>query len=74
MIYRGRVENGVIVMEGSPALPDGTEVRFEPDLPVERRLKSQSIESRPAFGIWKDRQVDGLQYERDIRGEWDRNV
>jgi metal-responsive CopG/Arc/MetJ family transcriptional regulator len=25
-----------------------------------------------AFGIWKSRQVDGLDYENSVRGEWDR--
>lgn len=24
------------------------------------------------FGIWKDRGIDGLEYERAIRAEWDR--
>jgi hypothetical protein len=26
MVYRGRVENGVVRLEGAPALPEGTEV------------------------------------------------
>jgi len=26
----------------------------------------------PAFGLWKDRPVDGLAYERRMRREWDR--
>lgn len=25
------------------------------------------------FGIWKDRGIDGLEYERAIRAEWDRD-
>ena len=25
-----------------------------------------------AFGIWKDRGIDGLEYQRAIRAEWDR--
>ena len=29
MIYRGRVENGMVVFEKGVALPDGTEVRVE---------------------------------------------
>lgn len=24
------------------------------------------------FGIWKDRDIDGLEYQRSIRAEWDR--
>ncbi len=30
MTYRGRVKNGVIVLDDSAALPDGTEVQIEP--------------------------------------------
>jgi hypothetical protein len=74
MIYRGRVENGVIVMEGDPALPDGTTVRIELEHSSESSAPAMSIANRPAFGIWKDRRIDGLQYERDIRAEWDRNA
>jgi hypothetical protein len=35
MTYRGKVHNGVIVIEGAPALPEGTEVKVEtvPALP-----------------------------------------
>ena len=29
MVYRGRVENGVIQLEGSVVLPEGAEVRVE---------------------------------------------
>ena len=34
MVYRGRVENGVIQLEGSMVLPEGTEVRVELAAPV----------------------------------------
>ncbi len=27
---------------------------------------------RAAFGLWKSRKVDGLTYQRRMRGEWDR--
>lgn len=30
MTYRGRVQNGVVVLEGSPPLEDGTVVNVEP--------------------------------------------
>lgn len=30
MVYRGSVKNGVVVLEGSPGLEEGTEVRVEP--------------------------------------------
>jgi hypothetical protein len=29
MTYRGRIQNGVVVLEGSPALEEGTVVRVE---------------------------------------------
>jgi len=31
MTYRGRVKNGVVVLEGSPPLEEGTRVRVETD-------------------------------------------
>ena len=27
---------------------------------------------RSAFGAWKHRKIDGLEYQRKIRSEWDR--
>jgi len=30
MVYLGKIENGVVVVEGSPLLPEGTTVRVEP--------------------------------------------
>ena len=37
MVYRGSVKNGVVILEGSPPLKEGTPVRVEPieaeDLP-----------------------------------------
>jgi hypothetical protein len=34
MIYRGRVENGVIVLDGGVSLPEGTHVQVQPLEPV----------------------------------------
>jgi metal-responsive CopG/Arc/MetJ family transcriptional regulator len=25
-----------------------------------------------AFGLWKDREIDGLEYQKKMRAEWDR--
>jgi hypothetical protein len=25
-----------------------------------------------AYGLWRDRKIDGLKYQRSVRGEWDR--
>ena len=30
MVYRGKVRNGVVVLEDGAGLPDGTDVRVEP--------------------------------------------
>lgn len=30
LVYLGKIENGVVVVEGSPLLPEGTTVRVEP--------------------------------------------
>ena len=47
--YRGKVKDGVIVVDG-PVLPDGTVVRVIPLDDGDVLLGSQ-----PAFGIWRDR-------------------
>jgi len=44
MIYRGTVKNGVIVLEGTPGLQDGTVVRVEPvDLSRAQRGTAEAI-------------------------------
>lgn len=30
-----------------------------------------SLKSHPAFGAWKHRQIDAVEYQRDLRAEWD---
>jgi hypothetical protein len=42
MTYRGRVKNGVVVLEGAPALPEDTVVSVEPveTVPQEQTLGS----------------------------------
>lgn len=32
--------------------------------------KHQSVSLEKAFGLWGDRKVDGLDYERKLRDEW----
>lgn len=29
-----------------------------------------SLDAKAAFGIWKNRKVDGLEYQQQIRNEW----
>ena len=31
----------------------------------------RSEESHAAFGIWRERKIDGLEYQRNLRSEWD---
>ena len=33
------------------------------------RLQPDAV--RPAFGIWRDDAIDGLEYQRQLREEWD---
>ncbi|MGE0601869.1 MAG: CopG family transcriptional regulator [Dehalococcoidia bacterium] len=35
-----------------------------------RRKRRQALKA--AFGSWKDHGIDGLEYQRQIRAEWDR--
>lgn len=39
---------------------------------VEAYTRSNRVSDQHAFGIWRDREVDGLSYEDRVRGEWDR--
>lgn len=32
--------------------------------------KERFSEKDPAFGLWGDRTVDGLEYQRKLRSEW----
>ena len=47
MVYRGRVENGVIQLEGEVVLPEGTEVAIRPLL---QGAKGTRRPSRPSVG------------------------
>jgi hypothetical protein len=38
MTYRGRIEHGVVVLDGSHALPEGTEVEVLPVPPANRAV------------------------------------
>ena len=47
--YRGRVKNGVVVVDG-PVLRDGTIVKI---IPLDDG--DVSLGSQPAFGLWRER-------------------
>ncbi len=34
-------------------------------------LPGRSLGEHPAFGSWRDRKIDALRYQRDLRAEWD---
>ena len=52
MVYRGRVESGVVVFEGEARLPDGVPVEVTP---IETRTPSggESAEDDPIYRIYE---------------------
>ena len=38
---------------------------------VPQSLKRSSLRQHPAFGSWRSRRVDALDYQRLLRSEWD---
>ena len=42
---------------------------------IDQYLAAQPKSSlRDLFGIWSDRNIDGLAYEQELRREWDREL
>lgn len=39
----------------------------------EQKRSDRDAAFEAAFGIWKDRDIDGLEYQERIRAEWDRD-
>jgi hypothetical protein len=35
-------------------------------------VKSRSLKKHPAFGSWKNRKIDSVKYQQDLRAEWDK--
>lgn len=35
--------------------------------------QSPPADAAPAFGLWRERAVDGLTYQRSLRSEWDQD-
>jgi len=33
--------------------------------------KKRSLKEHPAFGSWRGRKIDALQYQQALRAEWD---
>jgi hypothetical protein len=38
---------------------------------VSRSTKGGSLKKHAAFGSWKDRKINALKYQRNLRSEWD---
>lgn len=36
-----------------------------------QRAKPEAITKHPAFGSWKNRKIDAVRYQQDLRAEWD---
>lgn len=39
--------------------------------PATQQSTERSLSRHPAFGSWRGRHVDALQYEQALRAEWD---
>lgn len=39
---------------------------------VPQRVKPDSLKTHAAFGSWKNRKMDAIQYQQDLRDEWGR--
>ena len=39
--------------------------------PVQSAPPRRSLQTHPAFGSWRQRKIDALHYEQDLRAEWD---
>jgi metal-responsive CopG/Arc/MetJ family transcriptional regulator len=39
----------------------------------ERQCLEDEAAFKAAFGMWKDRGIDGVEYQRQLRAEWDRD-
>ena len=40
-------------------------------VPQSRPAASRSLRRHPAFGSWRGRKVNALEYEQKLRAEWD---
>lgn len=40
---------------------------------VAEHLQRHQIDTTRAFGLWRDRRVDGIEYQQRLRREWDQH-
>jgi hypothetical protein len=65
MTYRGHIKNGVAVLEGAVALPDGTPVRVEVD-----RLDADFWAGKSAEQLAREQGVAPCDDPHDLTGDW----
>jgi hypothetical protein len=53
MTHRGRVKNGVVVLDNPEALPEGTEVSVRPVRSAASRAKNRKQKATPGKGLLK---------------------
>ena len=70
MVYRGHVENGVVVLDEAASLPEGAKVRVEPEEPEElERELSLAERLKDVAGILKGLPADfAAQHDHYIHG------
>jgi Arc/MetJ-type ribon-helix-helix transcriptional regulator len=57
------------------AVRRGVELLLDSEEQTDRdRLAERRRALDAAFGMWKDRGVDAVEYQRKLRAEWDRDV
>jgi len=39
-----------------------------------QRTEPRSLRQHPAFGSWRERNIDALHYQRTLRSEWDKRA
>lgn len=48
-----------------------TVAKSEMETNLTAQESGRSLRQHPAFGVWRDRQIDALEYEQALRAEWD---
>jgi hypothetical protein len=39
---------------------------------MDQPAKPKSLKKHPAFGSWKHRKIDAIQFQQNLRAEWDK--
>ena len=65
MVYRGHIKNGVAVLDGAVALPDGTPVRVEVESGTSDFWARQTVDD-----LAQEQGVVGIQNANELAGDW----